>query len=40
MEQLTFLNGMPKRQKEFLVKLLKVGLKTQEYMFITNQLEL
>ena len=40
MEQLIFLNGMLKRQKEFLVKLLKVDLKIQEYMFITNQLEL
>jgi hypothetical protein len=33
-----FLNGMPKKQKEFMVKLLKVDLKTPEYMFTTSQL--
>ena len=34
------LNGMQKRQKEYTDKLLKVDLKTQEFMFITNLLEL
>ena len=35
-----FLNGMPKKQKEFMDKLLKVDLRIQEYMFTINQLVL
>ena len=37
-DQQIFLNGMQKKQKEFMDKQLKADLKTQEYMFIINQL--
>ena len=39
-DQLIFLSGIQKKQKEFTDKLLRVDLKTQECMFTTNQLEL
>ena len=38
MELQIFLNGMLKKQKEFMVKLLKVDLKTPEYTFTINRL--
>ena len=40
MEQQIFLNGMQKKQKEFMVRQLRVDLRILEFMFIISLLEL